>query len=159
VRRIRIAAATMMVAAGLIGAVAASMALAAQPSSEPGFSKKTAIEVNVGGSASVNSAGSTSTDRNPDCGDDTNGHVVWFTFTPTSSQDLTADTFGSGYDTVLDVYQRGKLIDCNDDAGLTGCNLCSLVGFMATAGRTYYFKVAAFGGSDGGNAVLNLNTN
>jgi hypothetical protein len=135
--------------------LAASTAFAAQPSSDPGFSKKTAIEANVGGSASVNSAGSTSTDTRPDCGADENGHVVWFTFTATSSQDLTADTFGSAYDTVLDVYQRGKFIDCNDDFG----DLQSRVGFQATAGRTYYFKVAAYDDTAGGNAVLNLNTN
>jgi hypothetical protein len=141
----------------VVGGLAASAALAAPPSSEPGFSKKTAIEVNVGGSASVNSATSTINDTRTHCGADTNTHVVWFTFTATSSQDLTADTFASGYDTVLDVYQRGKFIDCNDDIPFAAAR--SAVGFTATAGRTYYFKVAAFDGFDGGTTVLSLNTN
>jgi hypothetical protein len=134
--------------------LAASMALAA-PSSEPGFSKKTAIEINVGGFATVDSADSTKEAHGARCGADVNGHVVWFTFTATSSEDLTADTVGSAYDTVLDVYERGKLLDCNDDF----VGVQSRVGFQATAGRTYYFKVAAFDGGGGGNAVLNLNTN
>jgi hypothetical protein len=144
--------------------LAASTTLAAPPSSEPGFSKKTAIEVNVGGTASVDSAASTNTVTRPVCGSDTgNSHAVWFTFTATSSQDLTADTVGSAYDTVLDVYRRGKFIDCNDDdfggssCGSTG--RCSRVGFTATAGRTYYFRVAEFSFGPGGNTVLNLKTN
>jgi hypothetical protein len=148
----------------VVGGLAASTALAAQPSSEPGFSKKTAIEVNVGGSASVDSAASTNTVTRPQCGADTNSHAVWFTFTATSTQDLTADTAGSAYDTVLDVYQRGKFLACNDDnengaVSCGGAGLCSTVGFMATAGRTYYFRVAAFDSRNGGNTVLNLNTN
>jgi hypothetical protein len=143
--------------------LAASTALAAPPSSEPGFSKKTAIPVTVGGSASVNSATSTNTVTRPQCGADTNGHAVWFKFTATTDQDLTADTAGSEYDTVLDVYQRGKFLGCNDDdfsGSLCGSvGRCSTVGFFATAGRTYYFRVAAFSTTPGDNTLLNLKTN
>jgi hypothetical protein len=144
--------------------LAASTALAA-PSSEPGFSKKTAIPVIVGGNASVNSGTSTNTVTRPKCGDldNGNGHAVWFKFTATTSQDLTADTAGSEYDTVLDVYQRGKFLGCNDDdfsGSLCGSvDRCSTVGFFATAGRTYYFRVAAFSTTPGDNTLLSLKTN
>ena len=85
------------------------------------------------------------------------GHTVWYTFTPSTDATITADTFGSDYDTVLTVYtrSRGKFTEvaCNDD---TATNLQSEVTFNATTGTTYYIMVSACCGNDAGNLVLNV---
>lgn len=84
------------------------------------------------------------------------GPTVWYEFTPTEDTRITANTFGSNYDTGLSVYTgtRGDLteIACNDDAG----SLQSAVTFDAAAGVTYFFMVGAFGGGPGGNLVFNV---
>ena len=149
-RRIRIAAAVLSVSA-LLGA---PTALAA--SSDPGFSKRTAIPIPLDvGTASVDSTGSTASDARTHCGDATNTHVVWFKATAPQTQLMSANTVGSNEDTVLDVYQGGKFIGCNDDIDpLT--NHQSSVTFDAIAGRTYFFKVARFDNGGGGLVVLNL---
>jgi len=81
---------------------------------------------------------------------------VWYRFTPSSSGALVADTFGSGYDTILSVWTgtQGSLsaVTCNDQAGSSDQ---SQVGFTAQAGTTYYFLVTAYSG-DGGLLVFNL---
>src|SRR3989442_4602125 len=70
-----------------------------------------------------------------------NNGSVWFTFTASQNVQLTADTFGSGYDTVLSAYTgtRGALQQvpnaCNDDFN----GVTSRVTFPAAAGTTYYF--------------------
>jgi hypothetical protein len=79
---------------------------------------------------------------------------VWYSFTPAVSSPLTADTFGSDYDTLLSAYTgtQGALtqVACNDD---TGFGLQSRLRFPVTAGTTYYFMVAGVGG---GNLVFTL---
>ncbi len=79
---------------------------------------------------------------------------VWYSFTPAVSSPLTADTFGSDYDTLLSAYTgtQGALtqLACNDDAG---SGVQSRVRFPVTAGTTYYFMVAGVGG---GNLVFTL---
>jgi len=85
--------------------------------------------------------------------------TVWYKFAAPSSQSLVADTFGSNYDTVLNVYSGPAsatfanltLVDCNDDSG----GLQSEVPFTATAGTTYYFQIDGFGAATG-NLVFNL---
>jgi hypothetical protein len=92
----------------------------------------------------------------PSCAEGGQGPTVWYTFTPSHSKRLEANTFGSDYDTDLVVYTgtRGDLteIACNDDAG----SLQSRVVFDAVAGETYFFMVGAFASGPGGNLVFNL---
>lgn len=78
--------------------------------------------------------------------------TVWYTFTPTVSGLIDVNTWGSNYDTVLQVNvgEPGSLnlVACNDN---DGNQWASRVIFEATAGMTYYFMV---GGQD--NPVGNL---
>lgn len=81
------------------------------------------------------------------------GNTVWYEFTPSTSATLNADTFGSGYDTVLALYTGtpgvlpniGDLIDCDDDT----VGVLSWTSFNATAGVTYQFQVGGFNGASG----------
>ena len=84
--------------------------------------------------------------------------TVWYDFTPTSNETLVADTFGSGYDTVLAVYTGPSL----GSLTLVGCNDQSFgnqsrIVFSATAGTTYHFQVGGYFGAVG-NLTFNLNT-
>ena len=72
------------------------------------------------------------------------GPTVWFRYRASQDGPVTADTFGSDYDTTLSVYTStpGRMltqIACNDDDD----GLQSLVLFQATAGVTYYMMVGA----------------
>lgn len=84
------------------------------------------------------------------------GHTVWYAFTPTTTIEVTANTFGSDYDTTLSVYTgaRGALTEvaCNDDSG----SLQSRVAFAAVSGTTYFLMVGSFFDSAGGNLVLHV---
>jgi hypothetical protein len=96
-------------------------------------------------------------DDPPDCFGGETSPTVWYQFTPTEDTHINANTIGSDYDTGLSVYTgtRGDLteIACNDDAA---GGRASAVTFDAIAGVTYFFKVGAFGGGDGGNLVFNV---
>ena len=81
----------------------------------------------------------------PNCGNRSRAKSVWYRFTAPASGALTANTFGSNYDTILAVYSGscGTLIPtstCNDDTG----GAQSRVSFQATAGTTYYFLVTSY---------------
>ena len=70
------------------------------------------------------------------------GASVWFTFTPKEDGRYAADTFESGYDTVVAVYKGGwlgglKPLACSDDAG----GPTSYAIFNARAGIPYRIQV------------------
>ena len=74
-----------------------------------------------------------------------NGHSVWYQFTAGRSGEVTVDTAGSDYDTVLSVF-TGSCGDplpvaCSDDSDGT---LQSQVRFQAVAGTTYLIEVTSF---------------
>jgi hypothetical protein len=103
-------------------------------------------------SAAVSTVEATAAVDDPSCfGNDTS---VWYAFTPVISTSLTAETFGSDYDTTLSAYTgtQGALtqLACNDDAG---AGVQSQIRFPVSAGTTYYFMVA---GAGGGNLVFAL---
>jgi hypothetical protein len=85
-------------------------------------------------------------------------HTVWYVLTPDADTTITANTFGSDYDTTLTVFTRSgntfTEVACNDDFG----GLQSQVNFSVTAGTTYYFQIGGCCGSDGesGNLVFNV---
>ncbi len=72
--------------------------------------------------------------------------TVWYRFAPQVNGLLTANTFGSDYDTVLAIFtgERGALyrLACNDDAENT---LQSSVTLDVHAGETYFIEVADYG--------------
>jgi len=78
-------------------------------------------------------------------------NTLWYRFTPSSNVLIQADTFGSGYDTVVAVYTGTSLdylitVACNDDFG---GGRQSYIEFRSTAGVTYLFQVGGFAGSTG----------
>ncbi len=75
---------------------------------------------------------------------------VWYSYTASSSADVTIDTCGSGYDTALQVWvgSCGSLtrIACNDDV----CGLQSQIDLTGlSAGTTVLIQVAGYSGSTG----------
>ena len=86
----------------------------------------------------------------------TNYNTVWYRYTPSSSVNLSIDTFGSSYDTVLGVWtgSEGSLssVACNDDYNGT---LQSQVQFSASGGTTYYIEAASYS-SGGGSLTLDV---
>lgn len=82
--------------------------------------------------------------------------TVWYRFTPTVSQQVETNTFGSDYDTTLTVWtgSRGNLteIACNDDFN----DLQSRVRFDAIAGETYYVMAGTCCGGDGSGGSLQI---
>jgi hypothetical protein len=84
-------------------------------------------------------------------------NTVWYRLNPASSLDLTIDTVGSDYDTVLGVWtgSPGALnpVACNDDFG----GLHSRIYLPVTVGTTYYVEVASYN-PGGGNLTLNIVT-
>jgi MBG domain/CARDB len=86
-----------------------------------------------------------------------NTHSVWYKYTPSGNGWLTLDTFGSNYDTVLEVFSLtgpppptfGALssIACNDDSANTSQSALTL---QASSGTNYYIVVRSFGTTAGG---------
>ncbi len=84
-------------------------------------------------------------DGQASCGSSLFSSDVWFKVTAPQTTMLAADTFGSGYDTVLSVHSGcpGTLdneIRCNDDA----FGLDSAVSFDAVAGEDYWIRLSGF---------------
>lgn len=106
----------------------------------------------------TNVATTDASDPYPACGGGSRLHSVWYRFTAATTGTVTANTFGSNYDTILSVYTGscGALVPvasgCNDDANGT---VQSQVSFSTTAGTTYFVMVTAYSGT-GGSLVLNL---
>jgi hypothetical protein len=84
------------------------------------------------------------------------GHTVWYTLTPKRDLTITANTFGSDYDTTLSAYvgSPGDLtqIACNDDAN----GLQSEVTLSVTRRQTVYFMVGSFFDSPGGALTFSI---
>jgi hypothetical protein len=133
-------------------ALGAPRALAVPPSNDD-FDSATLIG-SVPFSDSLDTTEATTAADDPDCAG--NGHTVWYSFTPTSDMGISANTFGSDYDTTLSVYtgSRGALeqVACNDDTQ----SLQSSVRFAATGGVTYFFMAGSFDNSSGGNLQFSV---
>lgn len=85
------------------------------------------------------------------------GHSVWWNWTAPSAGQVTVDTHGSGFDTLLAVYTGGGVaaltaVAANDNAG--GANGVSGLLFQAVAGQGYLIAVD---GSDGASGDVALN--
>jgi hypothetical protein len=89
------------------------------------------------------------------CTHSQNANSVWYSITPANSGNVTVDTLGSRYDTVVTVYtgQCGALrpVACNADPGGR-----AQATFTATAGTTYALEVTQRGALSGGGS-LHLN--
>ena len=91
---------------------------------------------------------------------------VWFSYTAQQATKLAADTFGSGYDTILDVYEGSLTSDiqnpgfetlvplaCNDNAGDASE---SEVVFAATPGTSYVIRITTHLDAPGGILAFHL---
>jgi hypothetical protein len=75
------------------------------------------------------------------------GKTLWYRYQPTGTHQATADTQGSGFDTVAVVYRGTTLagltqVACDDDA--LGSGGASRATFTAEAGQTYYIQVGGW---------------
>jgi hypothetical protein len=82
------------------------------------------------------------------------GPDAWYSYTATSSADVTVDTCGSGYDTALQIFvgSCGSLsqVACNDDA----CGLQSQIDLTGlTAGTTVLIRVGGYAGNTGSGTL------
>jgi hypothetical protein len=102
-------------------------------------------------SVQTSAATSSGDDPSPSCGNGSSGKSIWYRFTAPSNGTITANTFGSSYDTILAAFAGacGALNQvsnaCNDDSD----GLQSRISFTAVGGTTYYFMVSAYS-NDGG---------
>lgn len=84
--------------------------------------------------------------------DDQFGHTLWYSFTGTGT-DVTVDTAGSDFDTVVAVYDDAlALVACNDDITFdpVGGSFQGALSIPTVAGATYYVQVGGFVGFDTG---------
>lgn len=120
----------------------------AQPPSNDDFDSATIVVEPLPFNDNIDTSEATTAVDDPDCVG--NGPTAWYAYTPFADSFVTANTFGSNYDTTLSVYSgsRGSLIQiaCNDDFG----GLQSRVDWEAQAGETYYLMVGAFASGPGG---------
>ncbi len=82
------------------------------------------------------------------------GGTAWYRYRSPRQIGLLANTFGSGYGTVLGVFTGADLSDLRRVACATDTSGYSQVAFPAKAGETYWFQIA--GPSGGGRLVFNL---
>lgn len=76
------------------------------------------------------------------------GSTVWYRFSPEETSQVTANTTGSDFDTVLAVHlltDEGVLLQvaCNDDADFPD-DTTSEVSWHARAGATYFIQIGGF---------------
>ena len=106
----------------------------------------------------------TTASDDPDCSGAGDAHSVWYSFTPSTTVAVIADTFGSDYDTTLWVGtgSAGNFteVGCNDDTSGGTTGLESKVIWDASASTTYYIMAGTCcgGGTNGGNLELTVDT-
>ena len=108
-----------------------------------------------GGTYNGNTALATN-DGTATCGSSGTSRDVWFKYLPTTATQVTVNTCGADYDTVLSVRSAsctGTQVVCNDD--YSACGVDSRVQFTPTPGVVYYIRVAGYNGATG-NYVLNI---
>jgi hypothetical protein len=132
-----------------------------------GDSPETALDAVLNNTVSTTTQKYKATDTTNTC--TSMGHIVWFKWVATETGTVHASTFGSGYDTVLVVYDNNlSQIGCDDDytfgdpcptpkGNQTPQDHCSFVdNISVTEGQTYYFAVGAFSDSRGGKVSFFL---
>ena len=91
------------------------------------------------------------------CGQTTGNASVWFYIVAPRDGEVSIDTFGSNYDTMLGVWRHesggNTLMGCSNDAA---GKKQSQVSFPVLAGQEFYFGVAQKGAETGGNLSLHL---
>jgi len=118
----------------------------------------------VGGTFAGTTTNATS-DTSSTCGGTTNSPDVWYTFTAPSAGNLTLDTCGSAFDTVMSIFATcppgGTQVVCNDDAlaGIGPCgsttNRTSYLQRTLTSGQSVRIRIGGYNGA-AGNFTLRM---
>jgi len=82
------------------------------------------------------------------------GASVWYRYTAVQSGNMSVNTSGSQFDTVLTAYTGSTIsnltrLTFNDDIDYNAGITASSISFNATAGITYYLRVTSFGSARG----------
>ncbi len=91
------------------------------------------------------------------------GNDAWFTFTPACSGQITIDTIGSTFDTVLTIHDAKPevfathTIGCSDDI-VNGSNLQSRITIDVVGGQQYWARVAGYNAAAQGDATINISS-
>jgi hypothetical protein len=138
-------------------AFAGVLPVSAAPPSNDDIASATVVTEPLPFTDTVDTSEATPGTGDPECSGGFNVPTVWYQYTPSQETYINANTFGSDYNTALDVYVRdavGNLIAiaCNDDTG----GLQSEVGLQVYPSTTYYFVVSAFPGEPSGNLVFTV---
>jgi hypothetical protein len=90
-------------------------------------------------------------------------NTIWYKFTPIFASNLSVDTIGSSYDSILSIWTgsgtteatlTATSVACNDDI-VQGVNIQSqLSNVPLAAGTTYYIMVSSFGPPDSNSIAL-----
>ena len=113
-----------------------------------------ATQINGYGTFSFNNSNASDSSYSPCAG---LGRDVFWAWTAPSTENVSFNTCGSSFDTVLAVYDgggcpNGGAISCNDD----DCSLQSSVSISAVAGQTYLVQVGSWNGGSGGSGTLDV---
>lgn len=114
-----------------------------------------AIDVMTGVTYNGTNLGATGTNESS-CAGTADTTDVWHTWLADCTDTVTVSLCGSNFDTSLAVFDGcgGLELACNDDTTACGSNNSQLT-FPATAGTTYWIRVAGWNGATG-NYVLNV---
>ncbi len=108
------------------------------------------------GTATGANVGATKETGEPVHAANSGGHSIWYTWTAPHTGNVTFNTFGSSFDTLLAAYTGSAVnalaeVAANQNAG---SGITSAIAFPATAGVAYHIAVDGAGGVTG-NVVLN----
>lgn len=111
------------------------------------FSFGSDLGVSLGSPVTTNSTIGRTNDYQPSCVSSSTAPDMAYTWTAPSSGTYTFNTFGSSFDTVLEVrqYNTGASLGCNDDSS----GLQSSVSTSLAAGQTVLVVVDGYGASSG----------
>jgi M6 family metalloprotease-like protein len=114
------------------------------------------------GSLSGSNSGAGRETGEPDHNGNSAGSSVWYRWTAPRTGEVTIDTIGSGFDTVLAAYTGGAVgeltpVASNDDIG-NGVTQ-SRVSFVATSGTTYRVAVDTYAGATPASGSVSLQWN
>ena len=142
---------------GVTGSISLHYYFASAPPANDSFANG-AILTGSKGQVSSSNLGATGEPGEPSHATSAGGHSVWFNWTPPVSGQVTFDTFGPHFDSVLAAY-IGTAVDAltpvavNDDVAV-GVVQVSRLSFAAAAGTTYHIAVDGWA-SPGATADFN----
>jgi len=103
----------------------------------------------LSGSLSGTNANATKESNEPKDAGNTGGKSVWFSFTPANDMQVSLNTGGSNFDTLLAVYLGNSLSNLTSVASNYTTGGVSSVSFVAQAGKTYRIDIDGYNGAFG----------